>query len=312
MVFVYIPHQERSADDNLINIDNFNFIMGWKDWSYKIKGGIISVILFFLLYIISFILQQNLYAYYFRLAFFYELISFTVLGFFIGWVIDSFKKDNSATNKSLKIGLFLFACVIVFMLLYCTYSIYYGTSLAENNYLKCISFNFTINNGWLALFLAILIPTIIGFIIDKIKRRENKSREIWLSMLFAGVILVIILGSYGLGSFFYSDSPTKCKYYSDKDSCYSEVALSLVNQGRLQISLCEKIQNDALKYKCYTQLAGQNKDLQVCENIHYLPTRDKCIGNLAVVRNDVSICDKAQKEFKEECLIWVSQGGSSY
>ena len=281
--------------------------MGWKDWDYRNRGLIAGIFLWIILYLVRYYLTRN-YAIFTEGNLITGFLSL-LFCFFVAWTIKVVKNKSSSTKKGLFYGLVVSMLSLSFMFFEGYFNIY---GIGQQVYIAHAFSNFVINFGYLWMSIPILLFTLIGFIIDKVKSRTDKSREIFYSVISAIVLLIIIFGLYGVGSFFYGNNPSKCEYYSDKDSCYSEVALNLVNKGRLQKSLCESIQRDTLKFKCYIQLAGQNKDLQVCENISYLPTKDKCIANVAVVQNDASICDKAQTEFKTECLRWVSQGSSSY
>ncbi|MEK6919204.1 MAG: hypothetical protein AABW73_04145 [Nanoarchaeota archaeon] len=281
--------------------------MFWENWNYRKRGLLVGIFLWIL------ILLVKLYFSYFYSLFSEGSIIVGILSllfcYISGWAIDVAKNDSSSTKKGLFYGLILSTFALSFMFFEGYFNLF---GIGQQTLLGHMVDNFVGNSGHLWMSIPIIIFTLIGFIIDKTKKETKKSKEILKSIISALILLVIIFGLYGVGSYFYSDNPSKCEYFSDKDNCYSSVALNLVNQGKLEISLCEKIQYDSLKFKCYIWLAGQNKDLQVCDNIPYYPTKDQCISNLALLQNDPSICDKTQKEFKEECLKWVSQGSSSY
>lgn len=139
--------------------------MGWKNLPSWVKGGMIGLVLCILVSIV-FLFVQPLWL--FVLYFFViNVVTFVFLGVFIGWIIDSIKRKDSSTMIGLKVGLALAIAIIFFMVYDCGSNFYSGGyALIECFFVR----DLIGNNGWIAIVLALVISTLIGWLIGKIRK----------------------------------------------------------------------------------------------------------------------------------------------
>lgn len=136
--------------------------MAWKNWNYKIKGGLIGLILYIIIIGITYIFSPMLVL--FVLLGPTELLTLPILGFFIGMIIDSIKKKGSATRIGFEFGLLFTAIIILFMLYSCRHS--------SPGYpiLECFfKLNLIANFGYVWILGSLIICTLIGWIIKKVR-----------------------------------------------------------------------------------------------------------------------------------------------
>lgn len=94
----------------------------------------------------------------------------------------------------------------------------------------------------------------------------------------------------------YSRVPTR------KERCYSSIMHNWdLASNELDLSICDKIQDQGYKDYCYS-LVAVNK--QGCDKILTQNTKDICYLDLASSEQDLSICDNIQnQEIKDSCCI---------
>lgn len=295
--------------------------MGWRNWNYKEKLALIFFLLWVILFLISFISPfiPNLYVQFF----FYNiktLISagiFLILGFFIGWIVDSVKSKDSATKICLLIGISILILVSAFMFYYCITARAYGTGMVyrgiQEDIISCFFFNFNANNGWFAMVMPLIIFTLIGLFIDlirrKIKNTKINSKEIIYSVIISVVFVILISGlHYSLigkdGTYVEWGTTFNLPFFCEKvESLESQTyCYSLIAHKKGNTALCENIRDSLGKGICYADFVRYSKyDSSLCYNTKDEKAKDICITHTTENEND---CDKIQdEEAKDNCYF---------
>lgn len=138
----------------------------------------------------------------------------------------------------------------------------------------------------------------------------------YMAIVFAVLIFLSGCTLFGekkpLFSGFESSATLDCETLaaSDKDNCYNSKA-----EADLNVMLCDKIDAETIKLKCYQNLALKLKDPELCKLLaSNLEKQDECYANVVAyfiedLNKASNICAKISAEQKRiECITKVSKG----
>ena len=104
----------------------------------------------------------------------------------------------------------------------------------------------------------------------------------------------------------YKDFRTReCQTWADShvfgvDDCYS-----LIAQEFNDVSFCQKIKDEFIRYDCLNEMAVQLQDEGLCREITTVnDDRDECLSKVAIIKKDPKICDQVSQGESGAGWVW--------